>query len=87
MKDKEMIDRDEEIKKLKAELEYIKKNYVMICGFSSHDDDDGKEAKKLGVKKDETFFNFDAEGCVEDVLYQLKCVLKYDRVFKNGNEE
>ena len=79
-------DRDEEIKKLKAELEYIKKNYVLICGFSSYDDD-GKEAENLGVKENETFFNFDEEGFIEDALYQLKCVLKYDRVFRNGNEE
>ena len=79
--------KDEEIKKLKEELEDVKKNYVMICGFSSNDDEDGEAAKELGVKKGETFFNFDEEGFVEDALYQLKCVLKYNRIFKNGFEE
>ena len=47
-------------KQLKQELEYYKKNSVLICGFSS-DDDDGEEGKNLGVKKNETFFNFDEE--------------------------
>jgi len=36
---------------------------------------------------DETFFEFDEEGFIEDALYQLKCVLKYDKVFRNGEEE
>ena len=79
--------KDEEIKKLKEELNYHKKNSVMICGFSSDDDDDGERAKELGVKENETFFDFDEEGFIEDALYQLKCELKYDRVFRNGDEE
>ena len=79
--------KDEEIKKLKEELNYHKKNSVMICGFSSDDDDDGERAKELGVKENETFFDFDEEGFIEDALYQLKCELKYDRVFRNGGEE
>ena len=81
--------KDEEIKKLKEELEFLKwkeKNSVMICGFSSGDDD-GERAKELGVKENETFFDFDEEGFIDDALYQLKSVLKYDRVFKNGDEE
>ena len=81
--------KDEEIKKLKEELEFLKwkeKNSVMICGFSSGDDD-GERAKELGVKENETFFDFDEEGFIEDALYQLKCELKYDRVFRNGDEE
>tara|TARA_A100001035_G_C27648883_1_gene438251 strand:- start:193 stop:435 length:243 start_codon:yes stop_codon:yes gene_type:complete len=77
--------KDEQILQLKQELEYYKKNSVMICGMSDYDDD-GKEAEKLGVKDGETFFNFDEEGFVEDALYQLKCVLKYDKVFRNGEE-
>ena len=79
--------KDEEIKKLKKELNYHKRNSVMICGFSNEDDDDGEERENLGVKKNETFFNFDEEGFIEDALYQLKCELKYDRVFRNGVEE
>ena len=82
--------KDEEIKKLKEDIKLLKwkeKNSVMICGFSSDDDDDGERASELGVKEDETFFDFDEEGFVEDALYQLKCVLKYDRVFRNGDEE
>ena len=81
--------KDEEIKKLKKEIEFLKwkeKNSVMICGLSSDDDDDGEEAESLGVKENETFFNFDEEGFIEDALYQLKCELKYDRVFRNGEE-
>ena len=42
--------------------------------------------EELGVGEDETFFDFDEEGFVEDALYQLKCVLKYDRVFRMGDE-
>ena len=57
----------------------------MICGMST-EDDDGERAEELGVKEDETFFDFDEEGFVEDALYQLKCVLKYDRVFRMGEE-
>tara|TARA_B100000212_G_scaffold246346_1_gene188125 strand:+ start:1179 stop:1421 length:243 start_codon:yes stop_codon:yes gene_type:complete len=79
------MDKDEQIKQLKQELEYYKKNSVMICGMSD-EDDDGEEAEELGVKDGETFFNFDEEGFVEDALYQLKCVLKYDRVFRMGEE-
>ena len=79
------MDKDEQIKQLKAELEYYKKNSVMICGMST-EDDDGERAEELGVKEDETFFDFDEEGFVEDALYQLKCVLKYDRVFRMGDE-
>ena len=82
--------KDEEIKKLKKEIEFLKwsgKNSVMICGFSSDDDDDGERAKELGVKENETFFDFDEEGFIDDALYQLKSVLKYDRVFRNGDEE
>ena len=79
------MDKDEQIKQLKQELEYYKKNSVMICGMSD-EDDDGEEAEELGVKDGETFFNFDEEGFVEDALYQLKCVLKYDRVFRMGDE-
>ena len=77
--------KDEQILQLKQELEYYKKNSVMICGMSD-EDDDGIEAEELGVKDGETFFNFDEEGFVEDALYQLKCVLKYDRVFRMGEE-
>ena len=79
------MDKDKQIKQLKEELEYYKKNSVMICGMSD-EDDDGEEAEELGVKDGETFFNFDEEGFVEDALYQLKCVLKYDRVFRMGEE-
>ena len=81
------MDKDEQIKQLKQELEFYKKNSVMICGMSSEDDDDGERAEELGVKENETFFDFDEEGFVEDALYQLKSVLKYDRVFRNGEEE
>ena len=77
--------KDEQILQLKQELEYYKNNSVMICGMSN-EDDDGKEAEELEVKDGETFFNFDEEGFVEDALYQLKCVLKYDRVFRGGEE-
>ena len=80
------MDKDEQIKQLKEELEYYKKNSVMICGMSNEDDDE-ERAEELGVKKNETFFDFDEEGFVEDALYQLKSVLKYDRVFRNGEEE
>ena len=79
------MNKDEQIKQLKEELEYYKKNSVMICGMST-EDDDGERAEELGVKEDETFFDFDEEGFVEDALYQLKCVLKYDRVFRMGDE-
>ena len=79
------MDKDEQIKQLKEELEFYKKNSVMICGMST-EDDDGAEAEELGVEDGETFFNFDEEGFVEDALYQLKCVLKYDRVFRMGDE-
>ena len=81
------MNKDEQIKQLKEELEFYKKNSVMICGMSSEDDDDGERAEELGVKENETFFDFDEEGFVEDALYQLKSVLKYDRVFRNGEEE
>ena len=81
------MNKDEQIKQLKQELEFYKKNSVMICGMSSEDDDDGERAEELGVKENETFFDFDEEGFVEDALYQLKCVLKYDRVFRGGEEE
>tara|TARA_B100001113_G_scaffold196009_1_gene160763 strand:+ start:267 stop:524 length:258 start_codon:yes stop_codon:yes gene_type:complete len=77
-------DKDEQIKQLKEELEYYKKNSVMICGISN---DDEVRAEELGVKENETFFDFDEEGFIEDALYQLKSVLKYDRVFRNGEEE
>jgi len=80
--------KDEEIKKLKEDIKLLKwkeKNSVMICGMSS-EDDDGEEAESLGVKENETFFNFDEEGFIEDALYQLKCVNKYDRVFRDGEE-
>ena len=86
MKD-EFWTKDEQIQKLKKELDFYKKNSVMICGMSSEDDDDGERAKELGVKENETFFDFDEEGFIEDALYQLKCELKYDRVFRNGDEE
>ena len=81
--------KDEEIKKLKKDIEFLKwkeKNSVMICGMSS-EDDDGERAEELGIKENETFFDFDEEGFIEDALYQLKCELKYDRVFRNGEEE
>ena len=81
------MDKDEQIKQLKEELEYYKKNSVMICGMNNEDDDDRERAEELGVKENETFFDFDEEGFIEDALYQLKCVLKYDRVFRNGEEE
>jgi len=78
--------KDEQIQELKDRVEYYKKNSVMICGHSN-DDDDGQRAEELGVRENETFFDFDEEGFIEDALYQLKCVLKYDRVFRNGYEE
>jgi hypothetical protein len=81
------MDKDEQIKQLKQELDYYKKNSVMICGMSSDDDDDKERAEELDVKENETFFDFDEEGFVEDALYQLKYVLKYDRVFRGGEEE
>ena len=49
------MDKDEQIKQLKEELEFYKKNSVMICGMST-EDDDGERAEELGVKEDETFF-------------------------------
>ena len=70
MKD-EFWTKDEQIQKLKKELDFYKKNSVMICGMSSEDDDDGERAKELGVKENETFFDFDEEGFIEDALYQL----------------
>ena len=79
--------KDEQIKQLKWELNFYKKNSVIICGFSSDDDDDGERAKELGVKENETFFDFDEEGFIDDAIYQLKCELKYDRVFRGGEEE
>ena len=81
------MDKDQEIKQLKEELAYYKKNSVMICGMSTEDDDDGERASELGVKDGETFFDFDEEGFVDDALYQLKSVLKYDKVFRNGEKE
>ena len=86
MKD-EFWTKDKQIQKLKKELDFYKKNSVMICGMSSEDDDDGERAKELGVKENETFFDFDEEGFIEDALYQLKCVLKYDKVFRGGEED
>ena len=86
MKD-EFWTKDEQIQKLKKELDFYKKNSVMICGMSSEDDDNGERAKELGVKENETFFDFDEEGFIEDALYQLKCVLKYDKVFRGGEED
>ena len=78
--------KDEQIQELKDRVEYYKKNSVMICGHSN-DDDDGQRAEELGVRENETYFDFDAEGFIDDALYQLKCVHKYDRVFRNGEEE
>ena len=78
--------KDEQIQELKDRVEYYKKNSVMICGHSN-DDDDGQRAEELGVRENETYFDFDEEGFIDDALYQLKCVLKYDRVFRNGYEE
>ena len=86
MKD-EFWTKDEQIQKLKKELDFYKKNSVMICGMSNEDDDDGEIAKELGVKENETYFDFDEEGFIEDALYQLKCVLKYDKVFRGGEED
>ena len=79
--------KDKQIQELKDQVEYLKKNSVMICGFSSQDDDDEERARELGVKDNETFFEFDEEGFIDDALYQLKSVLKYDKVFRNGEEE
>ena len=56
----------DKIRNLRDELSYWKKNSVMICGMSSQDDD-GTRAEELGVKEDETFFDFDEEGFVEDL--------------------
>ena len=78
--------KDEQIQELKDRVEYYKKNSVMICGHSN-DDDDGQRAEELGVRENETYFDFDEEGFIDDALYQLKCVLKYDRVFRNGEED
>jgi hypothetical protein len=41
----------------------------------------------LGERENETYFDFDEEGFIDDALYQLKCVHKYDRVFRNGEED
>ena len=82
--------KDEEIKKLKEDIKFLKwkeKNSVMICGFSNEVDADGERASELGVEDGETFFDFDEEGFIDDAIYQLKCELKYDRVFRNGEEE
>ena len=82
--------KDEEIKKLKEDIKFLKwkeKNSVMICGFSNEDAADGERASELGVEDGETFFDFDEEGFIDDAIYQLKCELKYDRVFRNGEEE
>ena len=82
--------KDEEIKKLKEDIKFLKwkeKNSVMIYGFSNEDDADGERASELGVEDRETFFDFDEEGFIDDAIYQLKCELKYDRVFRNGEEE
>tara|TARA_B100000683_G_C12086879_1_gene389310 strand:+ start:315 stop:563 length:249 start_codon:yes stop_codon:yes gene_type:complete len=78
--------KDEQIQELKDRVEYYKKNSVMICGHSN-DDDDGQRAEELGVRENETYFDFDEEGFIDDALYQLKSVHKYDRVFRNGEEE
>jgi len=89
-KDEEIKKLKEDIKKLKEDMKLLKwkeKNSVMICGFSSEDDADGERAKELGVEENETFFEFDEEGFIDDAIYQLKCELKYDRVFRNGDEE
>ena len=48
-----------------------KKNSVMICGFSSDDDADGERAKELGVEENETFFDFDEEGFIEDAYIKM----------------
>ena len=77
----------DKIRNLRDVLSYWKKNSVMICGLSSQDDADGTRAEELGVKENETFFDFDDEGFVEDALYQLKCVNKYERLFRGGEEE
>ena len=69
--------KDEEIKKLKEELEYHKKNSVMICGLSSDDDHDDEPAKELGVKdlpyKDEVESilgrKFNKGGLAGDIMY------------------
>ena len=45
------MDKDEQIKQLKQELDYYKKNSVMICGMSSDDDDDKERAEELDVKE------------------------------------
>ena len=82
-----MIDKDKKIKDLENELKYYKDNSILICGVGSEDDDDGSLAKELGVKENETFFNFDAEGFIQDALMQIKSSKKYDRVFSNGDEE
>jgi hypothetical protein len=77
--------KDEKIKQLTEELDYVKKNSVMICGYGS-EDDDGSQAKEFGIKKNETFFDFDEEGFIEDALQKVSVELGYDRVFKNGEE-
>ena len=93
-KDKKIIDLEirkkilkDKIKDLEEELKYYKDNAILICGVGSEDDDDGSCAKELGVEENETFFNFDAEGFIEDALMQIKSSKKYDRVFSNGDEE
>ena len=78
--------KDKKIKQLTEELDYVKKNSVMICGHGSEDDDDGSQAKELKIKKNETFFNFDEEGFVEDALQKVKVELGYDKVFRNGEK-
>ena len=37
------MNKDEQIKQLKEELEYYKKTLIMICGMSTEDDDGGKK--------------------------------------------
>ena len=56
-------------------------------GASASTDVESRDLIREVSKENETFFDFDEEGFIEDALYQLKCELKYDRVFRNGDEE
>ena len=60
-----MNDKDKKIKELESQLKYYKENSILICGSGSEDDEDGEQAKNLGVRDNETFFDFDAEGFVD----------------------
>ena len=77
-------DKDEQIKQLKEELEYYKKNSVMICGMGT-EDDDGEEAEELGVEEQKIFLIL-MKRVLLMIFISIKMCIKYDRVFRNGEE-